>query len=107
MWKALLANPDQMKLGKAGYERVCATCHGKQGEGLIGPNLTDAYWIYSKGEFDSILVALREGFPAKGMPPWKDIIPKNEHGPIAAYTLSLQGTNPPNAKPPQGEEVKK
>jgi cytochrome c oxidase cbb3-type subunit 3 len=32
----------------------CYACHGSKGEGLVGPNLTDAEWIHSKGSEDDV-----------------------------------------------------
>jgi cytochrome c oxidase cbb3-type subunit III len=34
--------------GKTLFEQNCKACHGAIGEGGVGPNLTDAYWVASK-----------------------------------------------------------
>jgi len=102
---AIQADPAAMAIGKKQFLEKCFPCHGTNGEGTIGPNLTDQYWIHSKGNLDGILVSIRQGFPEKGMPPWGTLIPAEEHVPLAAYVLTLQGTNPPNPKEPQGELV--
>ncbi len=104
--KTILSNKEELAKGKKTYTQTCAACHGQKGEGVIGPNLTDKYWLYSNGDFKGILVAIREGFPNKGMPPWKDVVPKNLHAPLAAYVMSLQGTKPVNGKAPQGKFIK-
>lgn len=103
--EALLANNNVLTNGKAAYEQTCAACHGQNGEGIIGPNLTDKYWLHSKGDYPGILAALEEGFPEKGMPAWKDIIPQESHTPIVIYVMSLAGTQPANPKEPQGELI--
>lgn len=103
--KKISENPAAMQMGKEGFEAQCFACHGKLGEGGIGPNLTDKFWIHNKGNANDILQALRKGFPDKGMPAWGEVIPVDKHLPIVAYVLSLKGTNPPNGKPPQGEPV--
>lgn len=103
--KALLNDPSALAIGAEAYQQVCAACHAAKGEGLIGPNLTDKYWLHSKGDFQGILTAILKGFPEKGMPPWEAIVAKEKHAPLAAYVLSLQGTNPPNPKSPQGELI--
>lgn len=103
--ETLINDSEALKVGAASYTQVCAACHGNKGEGIIGPNLTDKYWIHSKGDGQGILVAIREGFPDKGMPAWKDIVAKEKHAPLAAFVLNLQGTDPPNAKDPQGELI--
>ncbi len=103
--QALLANSDAMKIGEEAFGQFCIACHGQKGEGTIGPNLTDKYWMHSKGDLTGILVAIRDGFPQKGMPPWGQVIPPEKHAPLAAYVISLKGTNPPNAKAPQGNPI--
>ena len=103
--ETLIDNLTALKIGSETFTQVCAACHGNKGEGLIGPNLTDKYWMHSNGDGEGILVAIREGFPEKGMPAWKDIIAKDKHAPLAAFVLTLQGTNPPNQKSPQGELI--
>ena len=102
---AVLADPAALEVGKAQFKKTCVPCHGEFGEGIVGPNLTDDYWIHSKGDVQGILYSIRTGFPEKGMPPWGQIIPREEHVPVAAYVLTLRGTHPPNAKEPQGEYV--
>lgn len=103
--ESLINDSEALKVGAASYAQVCAACHGNKGEGIIGPNLTDKYWIHSKGDGQGILVAIREGFPDKGMPAWKDVVDKEKHAPLAAFVISLQGTDPSNPKDPQGELI--
>lgn len=103
--QAALSNPDMMKTGKDAFTTTCLACHGSQGEGGIGPNLTDKFWIHSKGEAQKIYEAIVNGFPDKGMPAWGAVIPKENHVPLAAYVFSLKGTNPANGKAPQGDPV--
>ena len=103
--KALLADAEVLKTGKEVFLQFCAACHGQKGEGGIGPNLTDKYWIHSKGDMAGILAALRKGFPDKGMPPWGTVIPANQHNAVSAFVFSLIGTNPPNAKASQGNLI--
>jgi cytochrome c oxidase cbb3-type subunit 3 len=102
---ALMADEEAMELGRKKFAEICALCHGKAGQGSIGPNLTDQYWIHSKGEITGILAAIRAGFPEKGMPPWGAVIPEDEQAPLAAYVISLQGSDPADAKAPEGEYV--
>jgi cytochrome c oxidase cbb3-type subunit III len=102
---SLLADPAALAAGKEQFDAVCVACHGPAGEGLIGPNLTDKYWIHGKGDLEHILNSFRVGYPDKGMPPWGNVIPADKQAALAAYVISLQGTNPPNAKEPQGELV--
>lgn len=101
----LLKDPAALKLGAESFVQYCAACHGQKGEGVIGPNLADKYWIHSKGDYPGIAQAIVEGFPEKGMPPWGDVVPVNRQPQLAAYVISLQGTNPANPKDPQGDLI--
>lgn len=89
--------------GKEIYVKYCAACHGNNGEGLVGPNFTDEYWIHG-GDIKNIFRIIKDGVPEKGMISWKSqLSPKNMQE-VGSYILSMQGTNPPNQKPPQGEK---
>lgn len=90
-----------MASAKEIFAARCLACHGPQGQGLIGPNLTDDYWMHG-GRPTEILHTIAEGVPAKGMVPWKDQLKPDELRAMAAYVFTLAGTNPPNPKPPQG-----
>jgi len=90
--------------GKAVYDTNCSACHRADGGGLIGPNLTDSYWIHG-GSPVEIHQLIAEGVLAKGMPGWDRIIGPDQLNNVTAYLISMQGTNPPNAKAPEGSEV--
>jgi len=98
-------DPRAMAAAKEIFGTRCMACHGPQGQGVIGPNLTDDYWIHG-GRPTEILHTIAEGVPEKGMVPWKDQLKPEELRLMAAYVLSLAGTNPPNPKPPQGVNSK-
>ena len=91
--------------GKKIYISNCAVCHLENGEGAIGPNLTDDYWI-SGGEDLEILKSIIIGNPDKGMIPFIYELMPNEASDLLAYLKSIKGTNLPNAKPPQGTRDK-
>jgi cytochrome c oxidase cbb3-type subunit 3 len=96
-------DPGTMFSGKEIFTKYCAACHGNNGEGLVGPNFTDEYWIHG-GDIKNIFRIIKDGVPEKGMISWKaQISPKNMQE-VGSYILSLKGTNPPNQKPPQGEK---
>jgi cytochrome c oxidase cbb3-type subunit III len=93
------------KRGQESYQAKCAACHGTQGQGGIGPNLADEYWLHG-GKLIEIVATITDGVPAKGMPPWGPVLSPEEIQSAAVYIRSLLGTNPPNAKASQGERVK-
>ncbi len=88
--------------GKEIFNSSCATCHGMNGEGLVGPNLTDKYWIHGGG-IKNVFKVIKYGVPQKGMISWQSQLSPTKMQEVASYILSLQGTEPPNAKPPEGE----
>jgi cytochrome c oxidase cbb3-type subunit 3 len=83
------------------YQARCLACHGPQGQGLIGPNLTDDYWLHGRRPTEIVRV-IADGVPEKGMIPWKGQLAPAEIRAVAAYVVSLGGSSPPNPKPPQG-----
>ncbi|SMF05837.1 cbb3-type cytochrome c oxidase N-terminal domain-containing protein [Pseudobacteriovorax antillogorgiicola] len=89
--------------GKTHYVTNCAPCHGQNGEGLVGPNLTDVFWLHG-GSPEDIIKVITDGVPAKGMIAWKTILGPKKIKETTAFILSLQGTNPANPKAPQGEK---
>ena len=89
--------------GKTIYTTNCVACHGTLGEGGVGPNLTDKFWIHG-GSIQNIYQTIKNGVPEKGMISWKaQLRPVDMHR-VASYILQFQGTTPPNAKAPQGTE---
>ena len=96
---------EALSQGKAVYDGKCAACHGDQGQGLVGPNLTDNYWLHGQGQLTQVAEVISVGVPEKGMPPWGTMLKENEMLHLVAYVHSLHGKNPPNAKAPQGELV--
>ena len=103
----LLTSEEDLDAGEIIFkEKLCATCHGQQGEGnAIGPNLTDKYWLHG-GTIADVYEVIKEGVPAKGMTSYKDQLSSEKILQVASYILErMQGSNPPNAKEPQGEVV--
>ena len=102
---ALASDSTKTEAGQKEFLVKCMACHGNQGQGLIGPNLTDEYWINGDGSISSIIAMINTGVPEKGMPPWKDLIQPEMVENVALYVYSIKGTNPPGAKPPQGNKI--
>ncbi|QCR22207.1 c-type cytochrome [Pontibacter sp. SGAir0037] len=100
----LLTEAAALESGKAIFAQNCAACHGTEGQGTVGPNLTDAYWLHG-GDVNDIFKTVKFGVPAKGMVPWQGKLTKDQILEVSSYILSLQGSNPANAKEPQGEKM--
>lgn len=101
---AFVADPSRAEAGAATYAAFCAACHGDVGQGLIGPNLTDEYWIHGGSDFE-VFTVISEGVPDKGMPGWEASIAPEQRAELVAFIQRLAGTNPPGAKGPEGERV--
>jgi cytochrome c oxidase cbb3-type subunit III len=97
----LSKNVQVVALGKKLYATNCAACHGPDGGGVIGPNLTDEYWLHGARPAE-IHKTVVEGVLAKGMPPWGKILKPDQVSAVVVYIASLQGSRPTNAKAPQG-----
>ncbi len=97
-------DPAVLGKGRGRFTRTCASCHGENGQGLIGPNLADDRWLHG-GKVTQIFATIARGVPAKGMPPWGRAIPPEELAALVSYVRSLQGSQPAQAKPPEGEAV--
>jgi cytochrome c oxidase cbb3-type subunit 3 len=101
---AVARDAGAMAKAKEIFVARCTVCHGPQGQGLIGPNLTDDYWLHG-GRPVEILKIITGGVVEKGMIPWKDMLSPQEIQALAAYIGTLRGSNPPNPKAPQGDRV--
>ena len=98
----MLTDESSLSSGKSIYMANCIACHGKDGEGTIGPNLVDDYWLH-KGGIKDIFKTIKYGYPEKGMKSWQQDLPAKSINDVASYIKSLRGTNPPNAKEKQGD----
>jgi cytochrome c oxidase cbb3-type subunit 3 len=86
--------------GKRMFQTSCISCHNEGGAGNVGPNLTDDYWLHG-GDIKSVFKTIKYGINA--MPTWQNSYSNKQIAQLASYVKSLHGTNPPNAKAPQGE----
>lgn len=99
----LMTEPSDLAAGKEIYTANCVACHKEGGGGGIGPNLTDEYWILGGGIKNVFHTVSEGGRPGKGMIPWKTDLKPLEIAQVSSYLLTLQGTNPPDGKEPEGE----
>ncbi len=97
----IVADKAEIEKGKALFATTCISCHRADGGGLIGPNLTDDYWIHG-GSPVEIHTTIDQGVLAKGMPNWGKILKPDQINSLTAYVVSLHGTNPANPKAPDG-----
>jgi cytochrome c oxidase cbb3-type subunit 3 len=96
-----LMDAASLTAGRDIFKANCVPCHGPEAGGVIGPNLTDDYWIHGGG-IKNIFHTITYGVPAKGMISWQTQLNARQIQEVASYVMSLHGTHPANAKPPQG-----
>jgi cytochrome c oxidase cbb3-type subunit 3 len=83
----------------------CAACHGLKGEGLIGPNLTDAHWLHGDASLLSIHKLIEQGVPSKGMPAWARQLKPIEVAKLAAFIGTKRNTNLPGPRGAEGTQL--
>lgn len=91
-----------LEAGKTIFETNCIACHAADGGGIVGPNLTDNYWIHGGG-IKNVFKVIKYGVVAKGMISWQTQLNPNQMQEVASYVLSFQGTTPAAPKQPEGE----
>ena len=99
----ILTDKASLEAGKVIFEgtnNLCYTCHKEDMGGLVGPNLTDEYWIHGCS-IEEITQSITTGFPEKGMLPYgsNNTLTDEQLLQVASYVLSKKGSNPPDAKP--------
>ena len=99
----LLTDASDIERGKTIFTGNCAVCHGGAGEGGVGPNLTDEYWLHG-GSMSDVYKTIVHGVPEKGMIAWEGTLKPADIQQVSSYIKTLAGTNPPNGKAPQGEK---
>lgn len=97
----LLTDPASLDAGKQIFSTNCIACHAADGGGLVGPNLTDDYWIHGGG-IKNIFKTIKYGVTAKGMIAWQSQLNPKQMQEVASYVISLHGTKPANPKQPEG-----
>ena len=103
----LLTDKVSLDAGMTVFKANCVACHGQNGEGnIVGPNLTDNYYLVGNSNED-IYKSIYNGNPVKGMQPYKNQLNEKDLQAVYSYVLSLQGSNPPNAKAAQGNLIDK
>ncbi len=98
-----LKDVESLKEGGETFQKFCISCHGPQAGGIIGPNLTDEYWIHGGG-IKNVYNTIKKGVPGKGMISWELVFSQKQIQNIGSYVLSLQGTNPLGGKAPEGQK---
>jgi cytochrome c oxidase cbb3-type subunit III len=95
--------PKTIARGQEIFAARCASCHAAEGQGLIGPNLTDRYQLHGTTRMD-IFKTVRGGVPGTAMLAWGEQMPSADVATVTTFVITLRGQNKPG-KEPQGQPV--
>ncbi|MES2287184.1 MAG: cbb3-type cytochrome c oxidase N-terminal domain-containing protein [Bacteroidota bacterium] len=98
----LLTDKAEIANGEAIFKQNCFACHGKFGEGGVGPNLTDDFWLHG-GSIKDIFTSIKYGIPDKGMKSWQADLSAIQINQITSYIKTIHGSMPANGKAAQGD----
>lgn len=101
---ALASDSQKMLAGRNMFRANCATCHGPDGGGQTGPNLTDDHYINIRKPED-IYRVVHDGVKSKGMPEWATRFSEPQLVLLSAYVASLRGSHASAPRDPQGERI--
>lgn len=99
-----LNNEDVLSVGGSVYASNCVSCHGKNGEGLVGPNMTDDSYknVKTLGDIGTVI---QNGAANGAMPAWNNRLPSSEIVAVSVYVASLRGQNLPGPRPAEGDVI--
>jgi len=101
---AMSENADKVAEGREIFVKHCVACHLDQGQGSVGPNLTDGSWIHGC-EPMAMLKIVNDGVAAKGMPAWQNQLGPTRVMAAVSYVMTIQNSNV-TGKAPEGEPCK-
>lgn len=102
-YAGMLGDATREANGKTTFAARCTACHGPDGGGLVGPNLTDSAWKHG-GRVTDLVKVITRGLPGTAMVAWNQQLSADEIVDVAIYIKSLKGTSPANPKAPEGIE---
>jgi cytochrome c oxidase cbb3-type subunit 3 len=91
-----------LPVGQSIFAGNCASCHGREGEGISAPNLTDDYFI-NVAEVKDIANIIEVGRKNGAMPAWRNRLEPSEIIMASAYVASLRGKNAAG-RAPEGDK---
>ena len=82
-------DPERIANGQAQFGLYCASCHGADGGGGIGPSFLDSEWLY--GSDTASIIAVAANGTNRGMPGWGPALGPETIGDIVAW---IRDVNP-------------
>jgi cytochrome c oxidase cbb3-type subunit 3 len=98
----LITDIAEIAKGESIFQQNCFACHGKFGEGGVGPNLTDDFWLHG-GSIKDIFSSIKYGIPDKGMKAWQADLSAIQINEVTSYIKTIKGSRPANGKAAQGD----
>ena len=99
-----MEDPKWLKVGEVTFATHCVSCHGREGEGVSAPNMTDDYYLHVKNVED-IATVIQNGAKNGAMPAWGNRLHPNEVVLAASYVASLRGKNAASTRKPEGNVI--
>lgn len=93
-----------LKVGQVTFKTHCISCHGRDGEGKVGPNLTDEFYK-NVGKLEDIVRVVDQGAGKGAMPAWGTRLHPNEVVLVSAYVATLRGNNASGGKGADGRVI--
>tara|TARA_R110002049_G_scaffold50370_3_gene143021 strand:- start:38534 stop:39175 length:642 start_codon:yes stop_codon:yes gene_type:complete len=93
-----------LKVGKVVFKTNCISCHGRDGEGKVGVNLTDNHYKNVRN-IEDIAAVIANGAAGNAMPAWANRLHPNEVVLVSAYVASIRGTFVEGGKSEEGKEI--
>ena len=93
-----------VKVGESVFRANCVSCHGREGEGTVGPNLTDEFYK-NVDNLSDIAKVVKNGAGNGAMPQWSNRLHINEIVLVSAYVANLRGTNVEGGLPADGRAI--
>lgn len=93
-----------VKVGESVFRANCVSCHGREGEGNVGPNLTDDAYknVASLGDIAKVI---HNGAGNGAMPKWSNRLHINEIVLVSAYVATLRGKDIEGGRPAEGRQI--
>ncbi len=101
---SLAQDEQMMAVAKGMFVTNCAQCHGKDGGGINGVNLTDDVYKNVK-QLADVYTVLTKGAGNGAMPAWQNRISSNERILLASYAATLRNTNVAGGRAAEGTPI--
>ncbi len=94
-----------LSVGQTVFKANCISCHGRDGEGKVGPNLTDEFYKNVR-KVEDIARIINQGAGNGAMPAWANRLHPNEVVLVSSYVASLRGVKTASkGKGPEGGQI--